>query len=250
MQTAKQLPVAALHENGTQMCVEPGLHCPLPSQAFEPTTASPSHMPGLHIVFTGYLRQPPAPSHLPSKPQVDAGIVAQVVESRGVAPAVRLTHVPSELGAAQVLQPPAHASAQQTPSTQKPLAHSALQLHAIPIAFARRNAGGASTPLSRPSIGTSTPPSPMDASPPSDLGRALAATVDAHAHDERKKRPCDYPPRHPRQRHFLLEQNAIPQGKFHGIMGSGTQAMASCARHANDTCHVVAWKICLARRNT
>jgi len=111
VQTDKQVPVAAAHENGTQMCVEPGLQSPLPSQAFEPTTASPSHIPGLHIVFTGYLRQPPAPSHLPSVPQVDAGVVAQVVASRGSAPAVRLTQVPSELGAAHVLQPPAHASA-------------------------------------------------------------------------------------------------------------------------------------------
>jgi len=174
VQTETQLPVAALHENGTQMCVEPGLHCPLPSQAFEPTTASPSHLPGVHSVFTGYLRQPPAPSHFPSKPQVDAGIVWQVVESRGVAPAVRFAQVPAgALGEAQLLQQPEHASAQQTPSTQKLLAHSALQLHGIPIALAAGTQGGTSTPLSRESIGRSTPPSTMDPSPPSDLGGLL-----------------------------------------------------------------------------
>jgi len=174
VQTDTQLPVAALHENGTQMCVEPGLHCPLPSQACAPTTASPSHTPGLHIVLTGYLRQPPAPSHFPSKPQVVGNVVTQVVESRGVAPTARFAHVPAgALGDAQLLQPPVHASVQQTPSTQKPLAHSALQVHGIPGAFAAGMQGGASTPLSRESIDTSAPPSMMDASPPSDLGGLL-----------------------------------------------------------------------------
>jgi hypothetical protein len=98
----------------------------------------------------------------------------QVVESRGVAPAARLAQVPAgALGDAQLLQPPVHASAQQTPSTQKPLAHSALQLHAVPIAFAAGTQGAASTPLSGPSIRTSTPASPMDPSPPSALGGLL-----------------------------------------------------------------------------
>jgi hypothetical protein len=237
VQTDTQAPVAVLHENGTQMCVEPGLHCPLPSQAFEPTTASPSHIPGLHIVLTGYLRQPPAPSHFPSKPQVATGIVMQVVESRGVSPAVRLTQVPGELGAAHVLQPAVHASAQQTPSAQKPLAHSALQLHAIPTAFAAGTQGGrvdpAVTRIDR-HVGADFADGRVAAIGP---GRALAATAGARADDERKKRPHHDPPRHPRQRHFLLGQNAIPQRKFHVIMRVGTRATASCARHANDTCH-------------
>src|SRR5437667_272375 len=74
------------HENGTQILVARGLQRPAPSHAYEPTTASPSHMPGLHIVLTGYLRQPPLPSHLPSRPQVDTGETGQVVAARGVSP--------------------------------------------------------------------------------------------------------------------------------------------------------------------
>ena len=140
------------------------------------------------------------------------------------------------LGDAQVLQPPVHASAQQTPSTQKPLAHSALQLHGVPIAFAAGTQGGASTRLSRPSVRHVDAAFVDGRVAAVGPGRALAATVGAHADDERKKRPRDHPPRHPHQRHFLLGQNAIPQRKFHVIMWVGTRATASCARHANDTC--------------
>src|SRR4029079_3219209 len=57
----KHAPALELHVNGTQMRVDPGLQCPTPSHTDEPTTASPSHVPGLHIVFSGYLRQAPAP---------------------------------------------------------------------------------------------------------------------------------------------------------------------------------------------
>src|SRR5215475_7686086 len=56
-------------------------------------------MPGLHIVLTTYLRQPPLPSHLPSVPQVATGIVVQMVESRGASPDERFTHVPTAVGA-------------------------------------------------------------------------------------------------------------------------------------------------------
>src|SRR5262245_63786647 len=124
------------------MRVAPGLQWPAPSQAYEPTTASPSHMPDLHIVLTGHLRQPPLPSHLPSVMQVDIAVVGQVVASRGAVPVGRITQVPGELVAAQVLQPSVQAALQQTPSAQKPLAHSPPQLHAVPSAFAPGMQGG------------------------------------------------------------------------------------------------------------
>src|SRR5690242_4690117 len=123
VQVSAQLLVAGSHVNGTQMTVEPGLHLPAPSHAYEPTTASPSHVPGLHIVVTGYFWQPPSPSHRPFVPQVDSDILVQADESRGGSPAERGTHVPSAAVDPQVLQPSVQAVLQQTPSTQWLLPH-------------------------------------------------------------------------------------------------------------------------------
>jgi hypothetical protein len=134
------------------MRVDPGLQWPRPSHANDPTTASPSQVPGLHVVFSGYLRHPPAPSHFPSVPQLDTGIVAHVVVSRGESPALRITHIPSVPAALQVLQPSVQAPLQHTPSTQKPLAHCSLHMHGSPRAI------GASTFWQ---IGPASPPSPV-----------------------------------------------------------------------------------------
>src|SRR6185369_11649749 len=114
VQVSTQLLVVVSHENGTQMTVEPGLHLPAPSHAYEPTTASPSHVPGLHIVVIGYFWQAPSPSHRPLVPQVETGILVQVAGSRGGSPAARTTHVPSAAGEPQVLQPSVQALLQQT----------------------------------------------------------------------------------------------------------------------------------------
>src|SRR5436190_3675463 len=103
------------------MRVGPGLQRPLPSQTDDPTTASPSHVPDLHMTFTGYLRQPPRPSHLPSSPQVATGIFTQALSTRGFSPDDRLTHWPSAVGPLQTLHPSVQASLQQTPSAQNPL---------------------------------------------------------------------------------------------------------------------------------
>src|SRR5262245_23786326 len=129
------------------MRVDPGLQCPRPSQENEPTTASPSQVPGLHSVFSGYLRQPPAPSHFPSVPHVETADIEHVVVSRGESPALRITHMPSVPAALQVLHPSVHAPLQHTPSTQKPLAHCSLHMHGSPRAFGASTlsqAGGAS----------------------------------------------------------------------------------------------------------
>jgi hypothetical protein len=60
---------------------------------------------------------------LPSVPQLAAPLSAQMLRG-SAAPAGTGTHRPRDDGSAQLRQAPAHASAQQTPSTQKLLTHS------------------------------------------------------------------------------------------------------------------------------
>lgn len=69
------------------------------------------------VVPAGYLRQPPAPSHLPSVPQVEAPISRHIVRG-SAAPATDIVHLPTEPASAQLRHAPVHAVLQQTPSTQ------------------------------------------------------------------------------------------------------------------------------------
>jgi hypothetical protein len=69
------------------------------------------------------LRQPPEPSHLPSVPQLLAPLSAHTLRG-SIEPAEIGAHVPIDEGRAQLRQAPPHASAQQTPSTQKLLTQS------------------------------------------------------------------------------------------------------------------------------
>ena len=72
---------------------------------------------------------------MPSRPQLLAAAIGQVVDVRGSIPLGRAVHVPSELDALHVMQPPVQALLQQTPSTQKPLAQSPAHEQAWPTAF-------------------------------------------------------------------------------------------------------------------
>jgi hypothetical protein len=73
-----------------------------------------------HWVPTAYLRQAPLPSHMPSRPQVDAS--AMVHCSSGSVPAIALVQLPAAL--AQVRQVPEQVVAQQVPWAQIPELHS------------------------------------------------------------------------------------------------------------------------------
>jgi len=151
VQPSKHTPVPGLQENGTQMIVGPGLQRPSPSHTCAPITASPSHVPDLHDVPAMCLRQPPAPSHVPSSPQPLAGPATHVLAARGLPPASIPTQTPGDPSDAHVMQPAVQAALQQTPSTQKPLAHSAPQPHACPLVL-------------RPPSKSQLPPSPAGAS--------------------------------------------------------------------------------------
>jgi hypothetical protein len=134
--SSKQPLVLWLHPNGTQMVVGPGRHWPAPSQIPTLMMAAPWQLPGLHIVPEGYMRQLPAPSHLPSSPQLGAALAGQSLALRGSSPFALGTQTPSDPDWLQVRQLDLlHASLQQTPSTQKPLAQSPAQLQDWPAVF-------------------------------------------------------------------------------------------------------------------
>jgi hypothetical protein len=85
---------------------------------------SPSQIPALHTVPTGYFSQVPLPSHAPSRPQVDVeSALHSASPDRGRTPAGTGEHMPSALGSPHVTQVPVQAELQQYPSTQLPLWH-------------------------------------------------------------------------------------------------------------------------------
>jgi hypothetical protein len=85
-------------------------------------------------VPTLYLLQPPAPSHAPFVPHVAAPWSLHIFRTSAV-PAGMGVHAPSEPASAQLLHAPPQAWSQQTPSTQKPDAHSVPSPQAPPGCF-------------------------------------------------------------------------------------------------------------------
>jgi hypothetical protein len=83
-----------------------------------------AQLSALHSVPDLYLRHAPAPSHAPSLPHEAAPWSAHLPRG-SAAPAGTATQRPIDDGSAQLWQEPSQASMQQTPSAQKPLAHSA-----------------------------------------------------------------------------------------------------------------------------
>jgi hypothetical protein len=73
------------------------------------------------------------PSHVPSRPQDEAGLCGQTLGALGATPAATSEQMPGAEGVLQDLQVSVQALLQQTPSTQKPLAQSALQPQAAPL---------------------------------------------------------------------------------------------------------------------
>jgi hypothetical protein len=129
----RHAPAAASQTKGAQDCTSPGTQAPLPSQVGASTTLAPStaQVWAPHGVLAGCLRQAPAPSHLPSKPQLIADSVRHVLRGSGV-PAVTGAQAPSEPMTLHAWQGPQVMAWQQTPSVQLPLAHSEAARHAAP----------------------------------------------------------------------------------------------------------------------
>jgi hypothetical protein len=157
-QVAKQAFVAGLHWKGAQTVAGPALHRPLPSQTLPPATDAPSQAPAWHTAPTAYLRQAPAPSQVPSSPQVETSLFGHSLADRGEAPEATSVHVPGEPGALQVLHVSPQATLQQTPSAQKPLAQSAAHAHDWPFGLRAAPAplqGTSTARVSAPLSGTS-----------------------------------------------------------------------------------------------
>jgi hypothetical protein len=104
--------------------VPPAAQVPAASQRPARVCVDPAQLSAAQAVPAGYGRQAPFPSQRPSAPQPATGVARQVPRG-SAAPAAAFLHTPIELVSAHERQAPAQASLQQTPSTQKPLAHSA-----------------------------------------------------------------------------------------------------------------------------
>ena len=131
----------------------------------------------MHSVPSTYLRHAPAPSQVPSGPQVDALSAGHCKGLLGFAPEGTRLHSPRAIGRLQALQVSVQAVAQHTPSTQNPVRHSLSQVQAsaFPLDFAPasvehtpgRSAGRSASdasgcPASAPSVAlASEPPTPV-----------------------------------------------------------------------------------------
>lgn len=114
---------APLHLNGAQLVIAPGTHLFAASHFETSTRVEPVQDAAAHTVPTAYLRHAPAPSQVPSSWH-DAAPVFLHTARGSATPAAVLMQSPGVMPA-QVRHAPAHASLQQTPSAQKPDAHSA-----------------------------------------------------------------------------------------------------------------------------
>jgi hypothetical protein len=122
VQVVRQLPVAALQVKGMQGVEGPFVQEFVASHFGMRQLVIPTHVLAPQTVPSGYLVQPPRPSHSPLVPQVDTGWVAQ--RSRGSsAPAGTGRQVPGMLATLHEWQAAVQVVAQQTPSTQIVLVH-------------------------------------------------------------------------------------------------------------------------------
>ena len=98
---------------------------PAPSHRRCDVNVDPVQLPATHCVPLMYLRQAPAPSQVPSLPQVDAAAIVHCDATSGAEPAAIGVHVPMLVEIEHDMHVPAHAVLQQTLLTQNPDAQSA-----------------------------------------------------------------------------------------------------------------------------
>ena len=86
-----------------------------------------------HIVPAAYRRQPPAPSQVPSVPQLGAPLSVHWLS--GSAPTGTGVQVPAVPASAHERQVPVQLELQQTPCWHRPDAHSVPPAHVVPSGF-------------------------------------------------------------------------------------------------------------------
>jgi hypothetical protein len=124
---------AAPHWKGVHDDCVPAVHTPAPLHWAAEVNVEPEHVAAPHMVPAAYLRQAPAPSQVPSSPQVAPP--ASVHWFSGSWPAVTSEHVPRLPASAHDRQVPVHELVQQTPCWQMPVPHSAPAVQAAPSSF-------------------------------------------------------------------------------------------------------------------
>jgi hypothetical protein len=117
-----------LHERSV-----PGAQVPVASQRAAGRSAPALHESIPQTVLTAYLRQAPAPLHMPSSPQVDAP--ASLHWPSGSMPSGTFLQVPSLPATAQDLHVPEQAAMQQRPCAQIVEKHSSSTPQGAPIGF-------------------------------------------------------------------------------------------------------------------
>lgn len=108
---------------------------PVPLQSRGGVKLVPVQVAATHCVPVTYFRHAPAPSHIPSVPQVEAAVIAHWVVGLGEAPAGTGEQVPALPVSAHDWQVPVQAELQQTPCAQKPEPQSAATAQVAPIGF-------------------------------------------------------------------------------------------------------------------
>jgi hypothetical protein len=129
----RQVP-AVPHRYGKQFCRPGERQAPAALHWPGKVSVEPAQVAAMHRVPTAYLRQPPAPSQVPSVPHAPGPPSAHWPS--GSLPAGTLVQVPRLPGTAQDRQLPVHMVAQQTPCWQNPALQSA-SLPQVPPGGAR-----------------------------------------------------------------------------------------------------------------
>jgi hypothetical protein len=119
--------------NGAHVSEDPAMQVPTPSQVDASRRVDPVQLPGEQTVPCTYLRQAPAPSHVPSLPQLVAPSSPHSLA--GSVPAGTGEQVPILPAMLQAWQASVQVVSQQTPSTQRPFEHSPPAVQSAPIDF-------------------------------------------------------------------------------------------------------------------
>jgi hypothetical protein len=119
--------------NGAHGSDAPATQMPAPSHFDDSRRVDPVQLPVAHSVPCAYLWQAPAPSQVPSLPQVGAPSSAHSLA--GSVPAATGEQVPILPATLQAWQVPLHAVSQQAPSMQWPVAHSPPAVQSAPMDF-------------------------------------------------------------------------------------------------------------------
>ena len=130
-----------------QTTVAPVTQDPAPSHTRPEVTALAPQMGDSQLVPRGWRRQAPAPSQVPSLPQLAADSVGHCPGLRGGEPSGTSVHVPGNPGTLQARQVSPQAVSQQIPSTQLPLPHSPAQRHSSPLRLPPSTAASGHEPI-------------------------------------------------------------------------------------------------------